>query len=214
LSQDLASLGGVVLGWALGFASALVVEWVRAARKASAAKRAVLVELDELAYRLLAVVFRVESRAGRLDKDLLAWMQMAMKRYAGPNRIESLPEGMAQLEKVTDGELATVNTMLSSLAKATFFPGEEAPYSSSAVAQAHEFKPGFALGVIDVLSHLRMYNETRQNGLQYTFMTFQSGLDEANHARIVENAAAADDSLSRRARIIVDKIGALQDEWS
>jgi hypothetical protein len=211
MSQQLFGLAGVVLGWALGFFSARAVDWIRNMRGTAAIKKAVLIEMDELAYRLLVVAFRLESGAGRLDTDLLTWMLSGVKRYAGPNRIEPLPDGMQELTQTTPEQLAEVNAMFRARAKSAFIPAEDAPYSSSALAQAHHLKPQFALGVMDVVSHLRMYNEARQNALTYTFMTFQPGLDEANHARVTENVDAAERSVSRQARIIVDKIAALQD---
>ena len=49
--------GGVILGWVLGFASALLNDWVKGHRKRKAIQRAVSTELLEVAYRLLFVVY-------------------------------------------------------------------------------------------------------------------------------------------------------------
>jgi len=204
---------GVVLGWLLGLGTAIIADWWRGRRKAAAAKTAILGEFNELSYRLVGVVFRVESRCGRLDRDLLQWLQSATQRYRGPNRVDLLPAGFAEMLKATDSDLGQLNEFAKDQLKASFFPAEQAPYATAAIAQAHEFDADFAVRVMDVLSHLRMYNEVRESGIQYTHMTFEPGLEQENHALIVENADNADNQLSKRARAIVDKIAALEVEF-
>lgn len=210
MAQSIAEIAqanvGVVLGWALGLASAGILGWRKTKKRDSAARAAILMEFDELAYRMAGVVLKVESQAGRLDRPLLEWLETATDRYSGPNRVDLIPSNLAQMLKTPDADLKRLNAVLKAKPKSAFYPAEQAPYATATVAQAHEFEPEFALAVMDVLSHLRMYNEVRENGLHYTFMTFEPGLDLANHVRISQNAESADLELSKRARAIVDKI--------
>lgn len=203
----------VVLGWALGLGSAVIVDWRRRSRKATAAKRAILREFDELAYRLVPVVFKVEARRGRLDRKTLQWLRDVTGRYDGPNLQNSLPTGFSEILKATDEHLETARALLAAQTKPSFFPAEQVPYASAMVSQAHVLDTDFTARVMDIVSHVRMYNEIRDSGLHYTHMTFDSGLDESNHARVVENADNADDQLSKRARVIVDKVAAIQDDF-
>ncbi|NTW29608.1 MAG: hypothetical protein HGA39_09660 [Coriobacteriia bacterium] len=213
MSELARDLSGIVVGWILGLATTLASDWVRGRRRVAAVRRSVIQELNEVAYRLTFVVFNLESRRGRLDRDLVHWLRTAIMRYQGPNQQEALPEGLSSLLEVSDEEFVTVSQLLASPTKTTFIQPEEASYSVAALTQAHEYDRAFATQVLDVLSSLRMYNETRQNVLQYQLMTFDSGLSEGNHSRVIENENSAIDALSRRARQIVDKVMMIEEQF-
>ncbi len=207
------AFGEVVLGWALGLGSAFIVDAWKSSKRASASKEAILRELDELAYRLTGVVFKIEAQTGRLDADLLKWLQQSTARYGGPNRMEMLPVGFDRMLKASADEIDALNTFMKAQAKSSFIPAEEAPYAASAMSAAHEFNPDFALAVSDVLSQLRMFNEARENGLRYTLLTFEPGLSDVNHTLVVQNADSSEAQVSNRARVTVDKISCLRDDF-
>lgn len=200
----------VILGWALGLGSALLVDWRRDRRKISATKTAVSRELRELAYRLVCLVYMAESHRGRLNREVLEWLRPQVERYAGPHPKDGLLGGVSGLLKGSDAELARAAAHGASLSP-QFYPSQEAPYSEAAAAQAHGFDPDYAVRVLDVLSHLRMYNETREQEVHYSRLTFAPGITPENYERAVRNAVQAEDQLSRRARIIVDKITKLEE---
>ena len=68
----------------------------------------------------------------------------------------------------------------------------------------------YAVRVLDILSHLHMLNETRDNGIYYDRLTFASGLTQGNYDNLVRNAKASEIHIARRARVIVDKITELE----
>lgn len=82
------------------------------------------------------------------------------------------------------------------------------------MAQANEFDAAFSERVLDILSNIHIFNEIRDNGLFYQRLTFDSGLGEANHNTVLQNADMAQHQLSKRARIIIDKITALEEQMS
>jgi len=203
----------IVLGWALGLGSALLVECWRNRRKIGATKIAISRELREVAYRLLAVVYMAEGRKGRFDRKLLEWMQPQVERYAGPNPSEGFLAAVAGLLKASDAELAQLAAHLQATTPPKFLPKQEASYTTAVISQAHEFEPDYAVRVLDILAHLRMLDEARENGLYYHRLTFAGGLTSENHAKAVQNVDLTEDQLSLRARIIVDKITALEQKY-
>jgi hypothetical protein len=203
----------VVLGWALGLGTALLLDWKRNQQKVSAARTAMLAEFDEIAYRLIGVVFKLDLQHSRLDRKRLEWLGVASDRYKGLNRLEGLPDRFSEILATPEAELAQVNALFKAIGKSSFIPEEDAPYATASIAQAHDFEPAFAVSVMDVLSQIRMYNEVRENALRYTVMTFETGLDKANYDLILGNADAADEQLAKRARIIVDKIHELRTQY-
>ncbi len=80
------------------------------------------------------------------------------------------------------------------------------------MAQANEFDAAFSERVLDILSNIHMFNEIRDNGLFYQRLTFESGLGDANYIKVLQNADMAEHELSKRARIIIDKITALEEQ--
>ena len=208
-------ISGVIVGWALGLASALVVEWWKERRKIGAIKVAVLRELRETAYRLLCIVYKAEGRRGGLSRQLLEWMHPQVQRYAGPNPSEGFLAGVAGLLARSDAELAQLAAYEKVNTPPQFWPREEASYAMAAAAQAHDLEPDYTVRLLDILSHLRMFNEVRENGIYYSRLTFAPGplcLTPENHAKAVQNADAADEQIARRARIIVDRITALEEK--
>lgn len=204
---------GVVLGWALGLASALLIEWWKKYKQVRAIKMAVSRELRELAHRLLFIVYVVERRQGNLNRQLLEWIQQQIQRYVGPNPSEKVLAAVGELLKKSDPELAAFAAYEKANTPPSFFPREEASYATAAVAQVHEFAPEYAVRLLDILSHVRMFNEARENGLYYFRLTFAPGVTTENWTKAVQNVDATDEQLARRARIIVDKITALEEKY-
>jgi hypothetical protein len=58
-----------------------------------------------------------------------------------------------------------------------------------------------------------MLNDARENGLFHTRLTFTPGLTAANHERVRQGVDNAEIMMARRARIIIDKITALEDQY-
>ena len=204
---------GVILGWALGLGSALLVDWRKDMKKVGSVKTAISRELREVAYRLLALAYKVEGRRGRIDRQLLEWMHPHVQRYAGPNPSEGILSGVEGLLTQSDEELAKLAAYMQANTPPQFWPREEPGYTAAAVAEAHQMDPDYAVRVLDILSHIRMLNDGRENGLYYTRLTFAAGITEENHAKAVQNADRADDQMAKRARIIVDKITALEQKY-
>jgi len=204
---------GVILGWALGLGSALLVDWRRERKTVTAIRIAISRELREVAYRLIGIVYTAEAHRGRLNREVLEWLRPHVERYAGPNPRDGLLAGVSGLLNRPDAELAQMTAYKRATSSPKFYPREDAPYTEAVVAQAHDFKPEYAVLVMDVLAHLRMYNEVRENELHYTRLTFVPGITEENHALAVGNAEQSEDQLSRRARIIVDKITQLEEKF-
>jgi hypothetical protein len=132
------------------------------------------------------------------------------QRYAGPNPSDGLLSGISGLLNQTDSHLATLARHLQTTTPHQFVPVVEAPYTSIAVSELHDQDPDYVVRVLDILAHLRMVEETRQNGMHYLRLTYQPGLSEANHTIAVAQVDSAERQMARRARIVIDKVTALE----
>jgi hypothetical protein len=207
------NLSGVVLGWILGLATSSFVEWRQKRKKVHAIKIAVSKELREVAHRLLVISYTGEFMQGRLNRELLEWMYPLVKRYEGPNPNDQFLAAVEGLLKSSDEELAKLAAYQKKTMQPQFWPGEEASYATASASQIHDFDPKYAVRLLDILSHLRMFNEARERWEYYFQLTFVPGLTSENYARTMQNVNATDEQITKRARIIVDKITDLEQKY-
>jgi hypothetical protein len=113
----LSANGDIVLGWVLsligsilGFVSLVLKDLYRDRRRNRAIKKATILELREVAHRLLGVVYGSESRTGGFDRKFLEWLHTQGKRYSDVERVWM--EGVSGFLKSTEDELKKVATHL------------------------------------------------------------------------------------------------------
>jgi hypothetical protein len=157
----------------------------------------------------LGVVYAFESRTGGLDRKLLEWSHTQGKRYSDPER--AWMEGVSSFLKSTEEELKKVATHLRESTGPQFVPLQTAIYASTAVPHLHEHDQNFAVAVLDILTHLGMFNEYREHWVYYFQLTFTAV--GVNHDMAVDNVDTAEANMSHRPRIIVDKISKLEDQF-
>jgi hypothetical protein len=211
--EFLQDAGNVVLGAILGFAGATWSDWWKDRKKAQAMRTAIRRELRETAHRFLGMVYTLNQRHGGFNHELLQWMQPQIERYDGPNPREGMLAGVTGLLGQTDAQIATMAAHFRATMPPQFMPLEEPAYTAASVGAIHDLEPDYSARVLDILAHIRMLNDARENGLFHTRLTFTPGLSEANHESARQGVDNAEIMMARRARIIIDKITALEDRY-
>jgi len=174
-------------------------------------QRAIAVELRELGNRLLAIVFKTEEKFGGLDRGLVQWMSPLVEKYEGPNPKEGMSGALAKLREVSDEQLAEYCARKKAEAlPSLFYPQLDAPYLKAAVADLREFQPDYSQRILDILANLQILSDIRSNVLYYQRLTFTPGVTPENHENAIYLAAEGSKEHSKRAKIIVDKIAALE----
>jgi len=202
----------VTLGWALGFSSGWLIEWNRERKNCRAIQRAIRTELIDVGYRLVGVVYVVSDRNGTLfNRKILEWMHSWTDLYAGPNPTEGLLAGVKTLLSLSDAELeeSAAHQAGQHSEPSLFVPSVETIYTSAVVAHVQDFDPDYAQRVLDILAHIRIFNDLRENCLFYQKLTFTPNLSDENHTGAIHGAEVSLEELAKRSRIIVDKITAL-----
>ena len=209
------TFGAVILGWALGLATPLFFDWRKERRKRIEIQRAIAVELGEVAYRLLLLVFETESNFGNLDRKLLEWMHPLIQKYEGLNPREPVLAYVNELLKQSAADLAQWAAREREASPPHFnYPRIEAAYTTTAaMTHANSFEPDYARRVLDILSHLRMLNYMHDHVIFYERLTFTPGLTEENYKEAIKGKHTAQTEMSKRSRIIVDKITALEQKY-
>ena len=177
-------------------------------------KRAISCELKETSLRLLVAFYRLEGRNGRLNRATLEWVHARAKRYAGPNPSDKVLAGVSGLLKGSDADLATLAAQWKAKAEPVLFiPLEHTSYTSAVVHELDTHDSAYVVGVLDILSHLRIFNSMSEDSRYFSRLTFTAGLTNESYKNAIINAEQFADQTAYRARVIVDKISALEDEF-
>jgi len=212
VSELVETLLAVFVGWALAFASGWLFEWNKERKECLAIQRAIRTELLDVGYRLVGVVYFVYDRKGTLhNREVLEWMLSYAELYAGPNPKEGFLGGVKELLGRTDAELQQYADLQAGKPSepSLFVPRVGTSYASAVVAHVQDFDPDYAQRVLDVLAHIRMFNDTRENCLFYQKLTFTPNLSDENYTSAIHGAEVSLEELAKRARLIVDKITVL-----
>ena len=164
-------------------------------------KAAIRRELRETAHRFLGLVYMLERRHGGFNRELLEWLLSQTERYEGPNPREGMLTGLRGMLGQSDDQLYAMAAHFQATMPPQFVPVEEPAYTAGSVSAIHDLEPDYARRVLDILAHIRMLNDARENGLFHTRLTFTPGLSElrelvgadrrARRARLERRGAAS-----------------------
>lgn len=199
---------GVVIGWLLGVGTSWGQRWYDDRKRLREVKTSISIELDEVAHRLLGLVYKIEQRAGTLGRESLAWMLPHLERYDGPNPKEGMLAGVRGLLAQTDEQLAAMNAQTRGGPPAGF-PRQGAPYTEATIGKLSELEPAYCAAVLDILSHLEMLNQRRDDQGEYTRRSFLPGISDENLQATYDDAERAQRDIHHRAKIVIRKISVL-----
>ncbi len=202
--EFLQNMLSVTLGWGLGILSGALTQWTRERKLRKAVKRAISRELRETAYRMLALIYKLEQRHGGFNRQLLEWMKPQVEKYEGPNPSSGLLAGIRGFLGNTDDQLAAFAAQIQPTIPPQQWPSEEVGYTLRKIDSLQDHEPDYAVRVLDVLSHVRMLNDARENNLYYLRLTFLPGLSEVNYTAARNNINGTEQLALQRARVIVE----------
>jgi len=78
----------LILGWLFGLLSPAIVNSIHKRREAREVKIAILPELHELQHRLALIVYLIENRYGKSNREFIEWIEPIMKGYHGVDSVE------------------------------------------------------------------------------------------------------------------------------
>lgn len=203
------TFGGVALGWLLGIGSSAWDDWRKARKKRVEMRRAIAVEMNDLRDRLFGVIFSTEKKFGTLNRAVIAWLLPLVQKYTGPTT-QGIVGALNALQNLSEIELEQhLANQQQQAIPSLFYPQMEAPYTAIALSEAGGFEPDYTGRILDIVAHLRIFRDTRENYIYYQRLTFEPGVIDENHEKAVANAEQSSQLLSQRARILVEKIIAL-----
>ncbi len=201
----------LLLGWALGLASPLIVDGVRrhfATRKIRAALR---IELQELRYRLGTVVYLIRVRLGTFDKPTLEWIQSILTSYKGLNPAKEILAAVEKLLTLPEAQINQLAQMEKAQAGRTLsLKKYHAPFLESQLQALSSLDPNIQNRLLEIRVQLFVFNELVEEPRYYKSLTFNSGLSEENYNLAVENLLSCQETAASTAKIIADHIGEIR----
>ena len=109
--EDLRDVLLLLLGWLLGLLAPIIVSYFQEKRQVASLESALLNELRELQYRLVLLVYRIESKYDEINHEFFQRAQSILTEYKGINTVKSLLDTIGPLLKLTKDEMAIYSQM-------------------------------------------------------------------------------------------------------
>lgn len=200
----------ILIGWLLGLLTPVIIDAIRDEKEAKAIKIALFTELQEFQYRLMLLVYRVEGKFGKLDKEFFQWAQTILIAYKGINSSEVLLKTIGLLLKLTDEQMITY-AQLTKLHDKPNSGLELKKYPLSLLDLdlrfLSKFDPMLRAQILEVKTRIGFLNETVDDARYYFRLSFQEGISPTNYKNANSNMINSYITHSSQARITIDLIG-------
>ena len=115
-------------GWVLGLLSTIFVQWLNKRRLKKDFKKGLIAQLKEVIPRLTGTTYILSSNLGKLDKDILEWINSIISKFGG-DFPEKYKGGTESLLKLTEEQLATLSLITRQAdGKASFIKNINLPF--------------------------------------------------------------------------------------
>ncbi len=203
----------MVAGWLLGILGFVLQERLRVHWTARSVIRAVRSEVIELRQYCASTTFVLEAKLGTLTKATLRWQRAFAGALALPSPLDQAPDLARRLEQASDEEFqATAAKFEMAAGRGLNLKELELPYTSSKLSDLQLFSPSAQQRVMQLLGHIRMYNQHVEDSRFFYKLTFDSSLSEEDHVSASEQVRCAYEAAAKRARLIADLITLALDE--
>ena len=204
----------LLLGWLLGILSPLIIDRVKRHHQKEEFKKGLLVELEDVRYRLAGAVYLISSRFGRYNRDLLNWMHKISTDYNDQKRLEAIEKLMKLSDKEIDALARTISYQHQQRELAFGLKKYSLPFLDSNLRSVSLLDIKLQRLVIEIRARLNLINEEIDLNRFYFEKTFDSTLSEENYKIITKNLDENYRNISNQFRIAVDKLTYLTDKLS
>jgi len=185
----------LLVGWLLGLLSPPLVDRIQRKYKQAEVRSAILNELRELQFTMMAFAFGVRTRMGKVDSEFLQWMTPIYERYRGSEEDKELVSRFQQLKALPPEQLRAVQAPLVSSFRGLSLKTYSVPYIEAQYASLSLFKPAFQQRVLQVKAKLAAFNEEVAFLMRQFELTF-STLSSENRAVVSQNLNSGYEKLS------------------
>ncbi len=197
----------VLIGWALGILSTIIVDYWRQYLRKKKFVSAVNTELSELQPRLLYTVYRIAEKYGGFDRTFLDWFLPLATKYESWEDYRQINQDIAALSDMDEAKLEIWlerrrESGLSDIALKKF----TLSYVSSRTPDFELLPIDSARRVFDIITRLDLINQNVDEVRQCFLMTFDSSLSPENYKAVNNNRKAGYEMVRDAARVLITRI--------
>ena len=197
----------LVLGWLLGILGHAIQERNRLRHVTLRIISAISSELSELREECASLTVVVETKAGRLTKDLLTWQRRWRSDRPLPPPLDQLIEVTQRLERVDDIEFQQLALRLKVPdGRGINLRDLALPYTETKIADLELFSEAGRRRVLEILSRIRIFNQQLEESRFFFKLTFDASISAANHASASAQIQASYGAASQQSRLIVELV--------
>lgn len=202
------------LGWLLGTLSPIITDTIRRQRKRANTRKPLFAELSELRYRLAIVVFRCESRVGRVDRIFLQWLKQILDTYGGPMAAEGINKHVDLLLAASDSDFELwCKAEQRDPEKGMSLKRYPVPFLKAHLNDVESLPDIVQPLLLEIHTQLEILDAELQTSRYYFELTFNPSITGPQRDRVEGNLLAAYQNYSNVARVIVDRINELERVW-
>lgn len=194
----------LLIGWALGFPSALILDWVRRLFRRRELMKAIRTELTDLQYTMALNAFLMRNEGGPLTNAFLDWLEPIAQNYHGPVAMPSLPIWIAELRSAPEQHRERVFLALQKPDRGLYPKQHAVPFLTAHVAELSVLPMAVQAAVLRVKAQLELFNQHVAFVQKRHDMT--SSVPEEKYERVVNDLRQGIAQLAQMAEQIANTI--------
>jgi hypothetical protein len=200
----------IILGWLLGLLSPVIVTAIQSEREVKTLKKTIFVELEELRYRLVLVIYKIESKHGEIDKSFFQWAQSIILSYKGINASKSFLEAVNKVSNFTEEQIINYVSQTRALETASGsgleLKKQIFSLQDSDLNTISKFEVVLQNQLLDIKTRIGYLNEIVDDAKYYFRLSFQQDISDGNYKIANTNMINSYKSFSTQAKMVADLI--------
>jgi hypothetical protein len=209
LTEFLEILAPLILGWLLGLLSPGIVDWIKEKKEVKKIKTALFSELQELEYRLVLVVYKIESKHGNINKKFFQWAQGVLSNNKGVNDSDSLMKTLGILLNLSDEEIKASVLITKERDKSGNGLGLKKlslAFLDASLPLLSKFDPILLGNLLEIKTHIGFINELVDDSHYYFRLSFQNDISTTNYQIADTNMVNSYRDYQTQVRVVIDTI--------
>ena len=195
------------IGWLLGLLSPIIINAIQERGKASKLQQSILSEIDEFRITMAALVYRVASNVNALNHELIEYLLPIYEASNSVKEYDGIFKGLREMQKLTPEQLhyaqeQQVSHRFLSVKK------YDLPYLRVKVNELSSLDDDFQRKSFELLTLIDIFNEEIDESRFFHRLTFDENISLDKQQEIAEQLMSNYQTISRRAKIILEKIDA------